>query len=90
MVLQLYLYTTGYFKRRVILKQQFTIEKGYYDPLYNTPYSEPDGLRISVITLTHALGLLEIIEPYLVEQERMANVQLLRYGPKQTDQNSSN
>jgi hypothetical protein len=26
----LYLYTTGYFKRQVILKQQFTIEKGYY------------------------------------------------------------
>jgi hypothetical protein len=25
-----YLYTTGFFKRRVILKQQFTIEKGYY------------------------------------------------------------
>jgi hypothetical protein len=40
-----YLYTTGYFKRRVILKQQFTIEKGYYDPLYNTPYSEPDGVE---------------------------------------------
>jgi hypothetical protein len=46
------MYTTGYFKRRVILKllkQQFTIEKGHYDPLYNTPYSEPDGLRISII-----------------------------------------
>ena len=28
--IQLYLYTTGYFNRRVILKQQFTIEKGYY------------------------------------------------------------
>ena len=44
-----YLYTTGYFKRRVILKQQFTIEKGYYDPLYSTPYSEHDGLRIYII-----------------------------------------
>ena len=44
-----YLYTTGYFKRQVILKQQFTIEKGYYDPLYNTPYSEPDGMRVSII-----------------------------------------
>ena len=43
------LYTTGSFKRRVILKQQFTIEKGYYDPVYNTPYSEPDGLRVSII-----------------------------------------
>jgi hypothetical protein len=40
---------TGYFKKRVILKQQFTFEKGYYDPRYNTPYSEPDGLRISII-----------------------------------------
>ena len=44
-----YMYTTGYFKRRVILKQQFTVKKGYYDPLYNTPYSEPDGLRTSII-----------------------------------------
>ena len=44
-----YLYTTGLFKRRVFLKQQFTIEKGYYDPVYNTPYSEPDGLRVSII-----------------------------------------
>jgi hypothetical protein len=42
--------------RRVILKdglffkeQQFTIEKGYHEPLYNTPYSEPDGLRIYMI-----------------------------------------
>ena len=40
---------TSSFKRRVILKQQFTIEKGYYDPVYNTPYSEPDGLRVSII-----------------------------------------
>jgi hypothetical protein len=38
-----------FFKRRVILKQQFTIEKGYYAPVYNTPYSEPDGLRVSII-----------------------------------------
>ena len=44
-----YLYTTGYFKRQVILKQQFTIEKGYYVPVYNTPYSEPDGMRVSII-----------------------------------------
>jgi hypothetical protein len=44
-----YLYTTGYLKRWVILKHQFTIEKGYYDPLYNTPYSELDGMRVSII-----------------------------------------
>jgi hypothetical protein len=37
-----------------------------------------------------ALRLLKIIEPYLVEQECMANAQLLRYGSKQTDQNSPN
>jgi hypothetical protein len=37
-----------------------------------------------------ALRLLKIIEPYLLKQERMANAQLLRYGSKQTDQNSSN
>ena len=42
---------TGCFKKRVSLKQQFTIEKGYqiYAPVYNTPYSEPDGLRVSII-----------------------------------------
>jgi hypothetical protein len=39
----------GLFKIWVTLKQQFTIEKGYYDPLYRTPYSEPDGLRIAII-----------------------------------------
>ena len=44
-----YLYATSSFKRRVVLKQQFTIEKGYYDPIYNTPYSEPDGLRVYII-----------------------------------------
>jgi hypothetical protein len=43
------MYTPGYLKRRVILKQQITIEKGYYDPLYNTPYSELDGMRVSII-----------------------------------------
>jgi hypothetical protein len=40
-------------KRWVILKQQFTIEKGYYDPLYNTPYSEPDGMRVHVSIIAH-------------------------------------
>ena len=39
----------GYFKKTGYLKQQFTIEKGYYEPLYHTTYSEPDGLRISII-----------------------------------------
>ena len=34
----------------------------------------------------NALRLIKIIEPYLVEQERMAEAQLLRYGPKQTSQ----
>ena len=81
-----YLYTTSSFKRRVVLKQQFTIEKGYYAPVYNTPYSEPDGLRVS-ITAHSSLRLLTIIEPYLVEQERMANAQLLGYGSKHLEQN---
>ena len=44
-----YLYTTNLFKRRVILKQQFTIKKGYYDTMYGTPYSEHDGMRVSII-----------------------------------------
>ena len=35
-----------------------------------------------------ALRLLKIIEPYLAEQERMANAQLLRYGSKHFEQNS--
>ena len=62
-----YLYTTGSFKRRVILKQQFTIEKGYYDPVYNTPYSEPDGLRVSIIALcsSTAQNYWTILRPYL-------------------------
>jgi hypothetical protein len=76
-------------KKRVILKQQFTIETCYYDPLYNTPYSEPGGFRVSIIARI-VLWRLKIIEPYLVEQERMANAQLLSYGSEQTDQNSSN
>jgi hypothetical protein len=33
------------------------------------------------------LRLLKIIEPYLVEQERMANAQLLGYGSKHFGQN---
>ena len=38
--------------------------------------------------LSHiALRLLKIIEPYLVEQERMANAQLLVYGSKHLEQN---
>jgi hypothetical protein len=35
-----------------------------------------------------ALRLLKIVEPDLVEQERMANAQLLRYGSKHLEQNS--
>jgi hypothetical protein len=34
-----------------------------------------------------ALRLLKIIEPYLVEQERMANAELLMYGSKHLEQN---
>ena len=34
-----------------------------------------------------ALRLIKIIEPYLVEQERMANAQLLMYGSKHLEQN---
>ena len=38
--------------------------------------------------LSHiALRPLKIIEPYLVEQERMANAQLLMYGSKHLEQN---
>ena len=38
--------------------------------------------------LSHiALQLLKLIEPYLVEQERMANAQLLMYGSKHLEQN---
>jgi hypothetical protein len=47
---------TGYFKRWVILKQQFTIEKGYCDPVYNPPYSEPDGLRVSIIAHSSSIA----------------------------------
>ena len=81
----MYLCTTGYFKTQVILKQPFTIEKGYYVNDSTKKYCSTPYL------LSHiALRLLKIIEPYLVEQERMANAQLLRYGSKQTDQNPSN
>jgi hypothetical protein len=59
-----------------------------YDPLYNTPYSEPDGMRVSIIA--HSSLTAQNYEPYLVEQERMANAQLLRYGSKQMDQSLSN
>jgi hypothetical protein len=34
-----------------------------------------------------ALRLLKIIEPHLVEQNRMANAQILRYGSKHLGQN---
>ena len=48
-----------------------------------------DSAMIEASPEEHALSA-PIIDPYLVEQERMANVQLLMYGSKQTDQNSSN
>ena len=80
--LQLYLYTTGYFKRRVILKQQFTIEKGCYVNDSTKKYCSTPYL------LSHnALRLLKIIETYLVEQNRMANAQLLWYGSRHLGQN---
>jgi hypothetical protein len=57
------------------------------------------GYRYSGTSLRHdvlkryllsriALRLLKIIEPYLVEQNRMANAQLLGYGSKHLGQNS--
>jgi hypothetical protein len=78
----MYLYTTGYFKRRVILKQQFTIEKGYYVNDSTKKYCSTPYLSSRI-----ALRLLKIIEPYLVEQNRMANAQLLWYGSKHLGQN---
>jgi hypothetical protein len=71
-----YLYTTGYFKRWVILKQQFTIEKGYYVNNSTKKYCSNQYLLSRI-----ALRLLKIIEPYLlvVEQNRMSNAQLLWY-----------
>jgi hypothetical protein len=53
--------------------------------LYTTGYFK----TISIIAHTAvALRPLKIVEPYLVEQERMANAQLLRYGSKHLEQNS--
>jgi hypothetical protein len=42
---------------------------------------------LSIILSHIALRLLLFFEPYLVEQERMANVQLLMYGSKHLEQN---
>ena len=42
---------------------------------------------LCVLSHNDALRLLKIIEPYLVEQERMANAQLLMYGSKHLEQN---
>ena len=56
----IYLYTTGYFERRVILKQQFTIEKGYYVNDSTKKYCSTPYLLSRI-----ALRLLKIIEPYL-------------------------
>ena len=64
------------------------MEKGYHVPVYDTPYSEPDGMRVSIIAHTAvALWRLKIIEPYLVEQERMANARLLMCRSKHLEQN---
>ena len=72
-----YLYTTGYFKRLVILKQQFTTEKGDYVNDSTKKYCSTPYLLSRI-----ALRLLKIIGPYLVEQNHMANAQLLWYGSK--------
>jgi hypothetical protein len=76
------MYTTGYFKRRVILKQQFTIEKGCYVNDSTKKYCSTPYLLSRI-----ALRLLKIIKPYLVEQNHMANAQLLGYGSKHLGQN---
>jgi hypothetical protein len=77
-----YLCTTGYFKTQVILKQQFTIEKGYYVTDSTKKYCSTLYLLSRI-----ALRPLKIIEPYLDEQNRMANAQLLGYGSKHLGQN---
>jgi hypothetical protein len=68
----------GYFERPVrkilILKQKFTIEKGYYVNDSTKKYCSTPYLLSSI-----SLRLLRIIEPYLLEQNRMANAQLLWY-----------
>jgi hypothetical protein len=89
MKVKLHLYTTGYFNRRVILKHQFTIEKGIYMTHFTIHYILSLSRREYPLS-RNALRLLKIVEPYLVEQERMANAQLLRYGSKQTHQKSLN
>ena len=51
--------TTGYFKTQVILKQPFTIEKGYYVTNSTKKYCSTPYLLSRI-----ALRLLKIIEPY--------------------------
>ena len=48
-----------------------------------------DVLKRYLLTVLsrNALRVLKIIEPYLVEQQRMADAQLLRYGWKHLGQN---
>jgi hypothetical protein len=70
----------GYFKT------EFTIEKGYRTTTHFTIHHILSLTGRQYILSRIALRPLKIIEPYLVEQERMAYVQLLRYGSKQTDQ----
>jgi hypothetical protein len=70
-----YLFATGYFKRQVILKQQFTIEKGYYVNDSTKKYCSTPYL-LSRKMLFDCPKLLN--HTYLVEQNRMANAQVLR------------
>ena len=77
-----YLFASSYFKRQVILKHQVTIEKGYYVNDSTKKYCSTPYLLSRI-----ALRLLKIVEPYLVEQNRMANAHLLGYGSKHLGRN---
>ena len=59
---------------------------GRYSSVHLGTYLGQDVLKRYLLSRI-ALRLLKIIEPYLVEQERMANAQLLRYGSKHLGQN---
>ena len=54
-----------------------------------SPFTPVSTLYLKTVSIiAHiALRLLKIIEPYLVEQNRMANAQLLGYGSKHLGQN---
>ena len=57
-----------------------------YRYTYPDTYLGQDVLKRYLLSRI-ALRLLKIIEPYLVEQNRMANAQLLGYGSKHLGQN---